>query len=110
DGSVADDAAGFAVELHATAARPAAAARGPVKFGNAAGDGEEQCERVLGDGARADSRGGGDVDFETVGGGEIDVVSAGAPDGKQAQLRTGLEDAGSEARGSADVQDDFGEA
>ena len=64
---------------------------------------------MLGNGARADTGSGDDLDLVALGGGEIDVVRAGTPDGKQAQLWAGLEDSGGEARRGANVQNDFGE-
>src|SRR5205807_7000832 len=80
DGPVTGDAAGLAVELDELAALPGAVAGGGVDGGDASRDGEQQGERVLGDGDRAHAGGVGDGDAMTCGGGEIDVVGAGAPD------------------------------
>src|ERR1035437_5106034 len=107
-GAIADDAAGLAVQFDGASARPRAEARRGVHLRNVARHGEQQGERVLGDGAGAHSGRVGNGDAVPRGTGQIDVVGAGAPDGEQAQARTGGEDARREARGGADVEHHFG--
>src|ERR1022692_1955288 len=108
NGAIADDAAGLAVQFDGASARPRAEARRGVHLRNVARHGEQQGERVLGDGAGADSGRVGYGDAVPRGAGQIDVVGAGAPDGEQAQAGTGGEDARRETRGGADVEHHFG--
>ena len=110
DGSQADNAAGFAVELDGLAARPLAPARGRVQLRDAARNGQQQGQRMFGDGNGRDSGGAGHGDAVAGGGRQVHVVGAGAPHGDEAQVRTGGEDALRELGRRADVQNHLGRA